>query len=477
MVRHNARKNRVEDVVSRSKVSTSDTSVSPRSIRNITKEGHTIVSRPPQDIPQEEVVPSRKKIETADVTPLKTTSTGLREETSEAHFVYDYTEVKRPKHTMLYVSLLCLAVILYFAVSALFKKAIITVTPKNQTIDLSTGFTARKNAVGSDLGFQFVTLTKEVQREVVATTSIQVQKKAEGVVVLYNNTKTSQRLVENTRLEANNGLIFRLKNAVVIPAAKAGTGNKDLVAGSVEVGVVADKVGSDYNISFSDFTIPGLKGTSKYTDVYARSKAIFSGGFAGLQKVIAPEEKQRIEQELEAELRTGLATDLQVQIPKEYVLYADSIVYSFSPATQENISGDKVFLTKKGVANAVIFDTGTLSRALVSNALPQFVDDVITVPNIQSLQFTYATTTTATITDLKNMAIINFSLSGKPYFVWSVDFDKLKMDLLGLSKEEAQKVILGNTGIAETKIKTYPFWNGSIPQSDKKVVIKNSLDE
>ncbi len=466
------RKNRVQDVVRRSQQKEETASLSPRSIRNITKEGHTIVSHPQVDIDP----PRTKKRATPEIRHTKKNTDTPEDVSRDLHFVYEYKEKRSSSRTILYVSIICLAVILYFSISALFKKALITFTPKNQTIELSSTFSARKNGVGNELGFQFVTLSKEVQKEVFATTSERVEKKAEGVVVLFNNTKTNQRLVENTRLESNNGLMFRLKNAVTIPASKVQANTKESVPGSVEVAVVADKVGSEYNISFSDFTIPGFKGTSKYTDIYARSKNIFSGGFSGMQKVISPSERAALEAELDTMLKTGLQQDLAAQIPKDFVLYTESITYNTSPATQEQASDDKVFLTKKGVANAVIFDIGVLSRTLVQHALPQFVDDTITIPNIRDLSFVYATSTLATITDLKNMTTIAISLSGKPYFVWSVDMDVLKNTILGLSKSEAEKVILDTPAVSTATIKTYPFWNKTIPLNEKKVIIENSLD-
>ena len=98
--------------------------------------------------------------------------------------------------------------------------------------------------------------------------------------MIYNKySAEAQIFVKDTRFETPEGKIYRIDRAVTVPGMKNSGGQT--VAGSVEATVYADKSGSEYNIGFSDFTIPGLKGGLKYEKFYARSKTPMTGGMKG----------------------------------------------------------------------------------------------------------------------------------------------------------------------------------------------------
>lgn len=68
-----------------------------------------------------------------------------------------------------------------------------------------------------------------------------------GKVTLINNSAKSQALVATTRLLSPDNKLFRIKNAVTIPAY-----------GEIEAEIYADKPSSDLAIAPTTFTIPGL---------------------------------------------------------------------------------------------------------------------------------------------------------------------------------------------------------------------------
>lgn len=91
--------------------------------------------------------------------------------------------------------------------------------------------------------------------------------RAEGVVTLVNTMTAPQPLVATTRLLSPDGVLFRLKSGVTVPAG-----------GRLEaVRVYADQVGEQGNIGPTKFTIPGL---SKWLQarVWAESTAAMRGG-------------------------------------------------------------------------------------------------------------------------------------------------------------------------------------------------------
>lgn len=391
-------------------------------------------------------------------------------EAEKSTYKYTYDKPKKNSKKWLYIAIGFFIVAIAFGISALFKSAKIKVSPKEQFVSLNNTFTAKKDS-GSDLSFQLVTVTKSAEKTVTASLEKAVQIKARGKIVIYNNFSANpQKLIVTTRFQTPEGLIFRLINNVAIPGRKTVSGKQ--VAGSLEALVEADKAGSNYNITLKDFTIPAFKGDPKYTEIYGRSKTEMSGGFSGMQKVVSKEETLKTNSQLEAELKDSLIKDILSQIPANFVLYRESISYNFEPVIQARSAKDGVVLSKKGTANAVIFDKGSLSKAISAKLVANVDSNLIKTTNLDKLNFSFETTTPfspSSSSDLK------FNLKGEANFVWIFDQNKLKADLLGLSKKNAKSIIATYPAIKEAWIETKPFWNQTIPLDPKKVNLINTF--
>jgi hypothetical protein len=389
---------------------------------------------------------------------------------------YDYEEDKdsHSSKKILYASVIIFIIALGFGISAFFRKAVITVTPKNESKNFEEKFVAKKEDSLGGLLFQTVVLTKEVEETVTATSEQKVSRKATGKVIVYNNySSTPQKLVINTRLQTADGLVYRLTAPVSIPGKKVISGKT--VAGSVEVSVIADATGSKYNIGLTDFTVPGFKGDPRYATVYARSKTTMSGGFEGVEKVVSPDIISQAEEAMDQMIKDYLAQEIGSQIPENYILYPTSISYVFGPVTQAGgTSTTTALLKKKGTATAIIFDKGSLTRVILSKVLQNTSDDIIKIPNLQTLTFAYTNEGSFNPT---TSTTLEFVLSGTAQFEWVFDAQKLKADLLGLSKEKGMKVIGNQKAIKEAWIETRPFWSSTIPAKQESVTIVNTLEK
>jgi hypothetical protein len=377
---------------------------------------------------------------------------------SESIYKYEYDEPKKSSKKILYAVLIVFVLAFAFGVSALFKSAEITVAPKQQSVHLNSNFTANKNDT-VNLSFQIVTIGKDIQKTVPGNGQANVQEKASGTVVIFNTTGNSQKLVATTRLQTPEGLIFRINSAVTVPAAQ-----NTSTPGSVSVTATADAAGDKYNVGLKDFTIPGLKGTAKYTQIYARSKTAMAGGFSGMQAVISPQNLASTSAEMQNDLQTSLTTDIVSQIPANFILYKNSMSFSFDPISQASTTGSGAVLDEKGTAYGVIFDRGSLSRTI---AALHSITDPIKIDNLDALDFEYASSTP--FDPSSNQSTVSFSLTGDVNIVWVFDANKLKTELLGLSKNQAKTVISGYPAISEAWIEIHPFWNQTIPSNPQKV--------
>jgi hypothetical protein len=393
-------------------------------------------------------------------------------------YKYEYSVPKKPKRTLKYSLIIISILAVAFGVSTFFRGAEIKVSPKKENAAINESFSAKKDATGSTLGFQFVSITKDVEKSLSAstpTTEQKVDKKATGKIIIYNNfSDKPQKLVATTRFETAEGLVYRLPDAVTVPGNTVKDGKT--VAGSLEVTVEADKPGAIYNIGLKDFTLPGLKGDPKYSSVYARSKTEMTGGFSGMQKTVSKDMLSQSDTELEGLLKNSLSNDVTTQIPSDYVLYKESLSYKFEPTNDVSLasgsaSSTGVVLKKRGTATGIIFEKGALTRAILSKISPNRDNSQIKITNLDTLSFAYSTSSSAV------GSVINFSLNGNANLVWTFDENKLKTDLLGLSKNSAKSVLASYNGIDEAWVLTKPFWNQKIPNDPSKVTLINTLTQ
>lgn len=131
-----------------------------------------------------------------------------------------------------------------------------------------------------------------------------IEAKARGLVTLINETPTQVDLVATTRLLSEEGVLFRLEDAVSIPAN-----------GQLEATVAADQPGLSGEIGPSQFTIPGLPSASQEV-VYAVSVDSMAGGVEYRRVLTQTDLDQAIEElsdEIKAESKALLADDQELQ--------------------------------------------------------------------------------------------------------------------------------------------------------------------
>jgi len=450
------KKNIVQDVVP-SKKSIRNVEL-PRMVKKATSPLSDIKPKP-QDIVVRKSVPKIVTISEDQKLPSKNS--------------FEYNEPIRKNNTKFtrYILSGALVVGLIFFISSFFRSAEITFSPKQETRVLNEVFMAQKNLASGGLGFQIVSTAKDIEKTVPATGEEKVETKATGTIVIYNNTSELQRLVATTRFETSGGLVYRAKTQVNIPAKQIKDGKT--VAGTADVLVEADLAGEKYNIALSDFTIVGFKGTSKYKEIYARSKTVMTGGFSGIQKIVSKEVLDEASLEMEQQLKDQLTTEISSQIPNNFVLYTKSLSFRFDPVSQKEGAGSSAVLKKKGVISAIIFDRSAISNSILQKILPDTEQGSVKISNLDTLDFALNTVSF----DPTNTNNISFNIKGDANIVWVFDEDKIKTDLLGLSKQSAGEVMKTYVNMNEIWIKTRPFWNRTIPSNPEKVELVNTIEK
>src|SRR3989338_8208842 len=346
----------------------------------------------------------------------------------------------RSRHTLWFVAIIAVAFFV-FALSYLFSKTEVVIDPKMKDIALNENLSANLKGGTGDLSFD--------------------------LVVIYNNySSATQTLDIDTRLEGSNGKIYKTEKKIVVPGMiKSGT------PGSIEVRIYAAEGGERYNSAPLDFTIFGFKGSPKYSKFYARSKGEITGGFKGKSHVVSGGDKMNALNELKDVLKEKLRRKAVEQIPSGFILFKDAV--SLDIEDMEDVEflspSDTLPIKQKGTLYGILFEEKQLTKKIVGRAIEKYDGSEVYILDMEDLTFSLSQPVgLPNFSDLKN---INFNLSGATKIVWKLDVDKLRADLLKVSKGDFNQVLLQYPNISSAKLSLSPIWKRSIPDKPEDIEI------
>ncbi len=328
-------------------------------------------------------------------------------------------------------------------------KAIVTLYPQktNSNVDISIPMDSTNPTVTK------TQIVKNISKTVPATSEQQVEKQASGRIKILNSYKqTTQELVKNTRFKSQNGLIYRIRDSIVIPGYTMN--GSQIIPGSLEVEVFADSAGEEYNISKSSFTIPGFEGKDQYTKITAETVSEISGGYIGLRKVLSQETKDAIADEFKVDLKNQI--DQTKNQSTEYILIPDISTISFGDI-QDKTEGDSVVLTMSASSDGYSF---------VKKDLFNFIGQKSILNPSANDQFSIETKDLNFSIDKKDIKI-----EGPTVVTWITDVEKLKKDLIGKKKTEATSIFDSYTSFKNTSFETKPFWKTKFPSDVSKIEV------
>ena len=371
------------------------------------------------------------------------------------------------------------AVVLIAAVALYFilPKAEVVITPKTEAVSEEISFVADKgtskvDATQNRLPAQLIRVDKKESREFEATGQRQLNEKAKGTIAVYNEYSSSaQALVEKTRFVSESGKVFRTTKTITVPGAKIQDGK--IVATSLNVDVVADQAGEEYNVGAGRFTIPGFQGTPKYAAFYGVSKVAMAGGAVGIAKVVSQDDFDKAKADVWQTLQPNLDKEFRAQIPSGLKMLDGS--FREESGTVESSPGigsraDKFTLTLKGAATVILFDEKDVLELLkkkLGNGQPSDNQEL----KIENSNIVYSG---AQPDFSKGQMSFKVKIDGR--IVWKIDQENLRKLILGKSQEEIKQIFNGREEIEKARVSFWPFWVSSVPSSADKVKISESLD-
>lgn len=366
----------------------------------------------------------------------------------------------------LWIIAFVLLVVVGFLSIFLFRTTTVTVTPRTHTIVLEQGrsitaYPLSAAATGT-LAYTIQTFDEEASDVVASQGTQRAERKASGSVTIVNEFSTDPvKLVKTTRFSTPDGLVFRAPEDISVPGMKGTT------PGTITVTLVADAVGTKYNIGpVSRFSLPGLKGGAMYDKVYAKSSTAFSGGFSGDEPAVADAVKSSTIAALRTRLQDKVLANMKAQASVGTMFPSLAyVVFEDVPPTPEGTG--QVRLSQKIHVQVPVFATQTFNKLLASTVSTDVENVSLTLipkdgytANIQSTTSTSYGSTPVT-----------FTLSGNAQIVWDVDTAALASALVGKDQSAFQTVVNGFPSVQEARARVEPFWSKTFPSDPKKIKI------
>lgn len=379
------------------------------------------------------------------------------------HTISRVPRKNRKFETLLFSGIFSLIVITIVLLTYVFNDATVTITPKFADIDLNKTIIFDNEGKG-EVNFILSTTSLSKSRELTRSTETKVQSKAQGKIVIYNKFDSEpQRLIKNTRFESTNGQVFRINDSVIVPGKKGNT------PGSVEVTVYADSYGEEYNISVTDFAIPGFKGTPRYDGFFGRSVGSMKGGSSGNTKSVSSSDLSAAKDELALSLTQEIKAELKNKTKVGYVSLANSVAVTFNDNEKEILSGDTNSFTIKATGYLVFANEADLAKA-IAKAQSQYKDELLRLDHKDTLTFSLRDTTN--ITKDPRFEVL---VSGSTRVVWVVSESDLRDSLAGKNKDEFSKVMNSFSSIKVAEMELFPSWGSTFPKQVTKINIVEKL--
>ena len=312
---------------------------------------------------------------------------------------------------------------------------------------------------------ELITQSQSVSQEFASTGKATKAEKAQGLIRVYNNYHLEQILVADTRFwcfKKDELREFKTKQKAVIPSR-----------GQLDVAVMAAGAGEEYNIDPCTFSIPGLKGSSRYTAVYGKSFSSMTGGARMEMTQVSQEDldmaKETIAEKALAEAKAALKNSIS---PAEYILVDEAIetkIIEVNPLTEVGKNVDNFIFQAKAQAQALVFKKAELeefARAYLLSQLPQGKE-----PVKGSLVVGYLP---ETVDLAKGEMLLNLEISVKTYH--TLDEGAVKESVKNLRPSELTLTLRKFPEIARAETKLWPFWAKTIPQDETMIKIKLNLD-
>lgn len=374
--------------------------------------------------------------------------------TNSINFTY-----KRIVNLFVIATIILLVVIFYFSLA----KAKIYLKIKNQPAKINFTTQIKEDVENNNyletnvLSGRILELVVEKTREFVVAGKESPAEKYGGMMTIYNKKSDDQLLVNKTRFESASGHIFRIQEAVNVPAG-----------GSIEAYVVAEEIGEDYKELPGKFILPGFKNEFSRSRVYGELKETMEK-----KSITSYVVSQEILNNANNEIVAGLKKDALHKL-KELLVDGEELdeasmtteIISYESSQDVGDEARNFEYTVKLKVVGVVFD-----RAELLSLAQSFIDDQLSNTqelidyNNDSLKYSINNY----VTEEKNVTL-DVELSA--HVIQSSESETFNKERLkNLTQQEIIEYFSEQPAIESVKVVFSPFWVKKAPQMSNHIEI------
>ncbi len=358
-----------------------------------------------------------------------------------------------------------------FVFGKVLPKADILIHPVRQTASFNVEILVDKEAVGVDIEKGVIpgevfTAEKNATQEFSSTGLEDVKRKARGKIVIFNNYSSSPQIFIPSRFQSDDGKIFWTTKNIKVPGAVVEGGQT--TPGSVEIEVIADEAGEEYNIKPTNFRMPALKGTERYDGIYAVSESSMEGGLTGQAVVVSEEDLNNAFETLKIKIAPDLKK-FKEGLPDGLVLWDETYNEEVAEKIADREVGEPAenfTASVKMVARAVTFKEEHLEKLLNEEINSRLSEDQIIMPKSKEITFLKPP-----VVDYQR-GNISVTLHIKVDVIKNIDTSAFRGAILKKNKEEIKQILPSFKGIERVEIKFWPFWVKSVPKNSDRVNVQ-----
>ena len=302
-----------------------------------------------------------------------------------------------------------------------------------------------------------------------ATGSDESATKAEGVITVCNEHPSSKplKLVKDTRFLSSEGeLTYKAVGAFTIPAK---TGNNP---GCVEVSVIAEEVGDNYNINSGTFSVPGLKNTEYYTTICAELKSDqkIEGGSRSMQRVITEKDIDKAKDLFEEKYLEIAKESLKKNLDEvgTYIYLDEGFKQEFDKFIILGSKGDKVdsFKIQATITTKVLIFRKSDIDKFIEKKLLLSEENRAFVPNSVFKEF-------AKDESEENTLILKVSAKTYP----KISEILILNDIKGQEIEDCKSILKGFPEIKSVDVAASLFWKNRLPKNKENINIEIDFEK
>lgn len=356
-----------------------------------------------------------------------------------------------------------------FVAISYFSGADVVVTPKSESKAVDVEISTEKDSdPAKAMPLSVLILDETTETDVqAAQTQVSASVPSFGKITVSNSQSALQTLIKGTRFASPSGKIYKIKQTITVPAAKAG------VPGKIDADVYAESPGPSYNITDKErFTLPGLKSSDKFTKVWGENAQPITGGTDKLSKTLGKDAEDAAVNESQIILQKKLRDRISHELLSSQVAYEPLYVFKYDdPVTTNSDKPGMVHLTIKGHLQTPVFDRALLTQAIATAVLgASYKGEPINIDGLERLDVALADKDKAT--DLTNAKTAAFHFMGPVNFKWIVDAEKFKGILINLEKGNFESTVHTVPSIKTAEATLRPFWKQYFPAETSKITVK-----